>query len=134
MGERKLQKRFVDEIKDRLENWFTASEGEKEPLFYYNRKWGSLIGCRPSYGSDSQLNDHHFHYGYFIRAAAEVARRSLQRGLLEGLLKDYFHRALEFVLRRDMVVEPTLVGTVMNGLTAIHGVTPLTDLRQWRAC
>ena len=45
------------------------------------------------------------------------------RGLLEGLLKDYFHRALEFVLRRDMVVETTLVGTVMNGLTAIHGVT-----------
>lgn len=74
LGERKLQKRFVDEIRERLENWFTASEGEKEPLFYYNRKWGSLIGCRPSYGSDSQLNDHHFHYGYFIRAAAEVAR------------------------------------------------------------
>lgn len=74
IGERKLQEQFADEIRDRLENWFTADAGEKEPLFYYNRQWGSLIGCRPSYGSDSQLNDHHFHYGYFIRAAAEVAR------------------------------------------------------------
>ncbi|NNM31145.1 MAG: glycoside hydrolase family 81, partial [Akkermansiaceae bacterium] len=44
------------------------------PLFYHNATWGALIGCRPSYGSDSELNDHHFHYGYFIRAAAEVAR------------------------------------------------------------
>ena len=70
-----LQKTFVDEIKRRLENWLTASPGEASPLFYYNANWGALIGSKPSYGSDKPLNDHHFHYGYFIRAAAEVARR-----------------------------------------------------------
>ena len=69
-----LQKRFVDEIKRRLENWFTASPGETAPLFYYNSTWGAMIGSTPSYGSDMPINDHHFHYGYFIRAAAEVAR------------------------------------------------------------
>jgi endoglucanase Acf2 len=69
-----LQQKFVDEIKRRLENWFTASPGETAPLFYYNSNWGSLVGSKPSYGSDKSLNDHHFHYGYFIRAAAEVAR------------------------------------------------------------
>jgi len=74
VGEPELRQRFADEIKQRLENWFTASPGEDAPLFYYNTTWGSLIGNKPSYGSDSQLNDHHFHYGYFIRAAAEVAR------------------------------------------------------------
>jgi endoglucanase Acf2 len=74
IGADDLQKQFVNEIKERLENWFTASPGEDAPLFYYNEKWGTLIGSTPSYGSDSQLNDHHFHYGYFIRAAAEVAR------------------------------------------------------------
>ncbi|NQW99968.1 glycoside hydrolase family 81, partial [bacterium] len=73
-GAPELQKGFVDEIKRRLENWFTASPGEDAPLFYYNSTWGSLIGSKPSYGSDMPLNDHHFHYGYFIRAAAEVAR------------------------------------------------------------
>ncbi|MEZ5302681.1 MAG: glycosyl hydrolase [Verrucomicrobiales bacterium] len=36
---------------------------------------GTLIGYPASYGSEDQLNDHHFHYGYFLRAAAEVARR-----------------------------------------------------------
>jgi len=74
IGEKELQKQFVDEIRLRLEDWFTAGSGEKAPLFYYDANWGSLIGSRPSYGSDAQLNDHHFHYGYFIRAAAEVAR------------------------------------------------------------
>jgi endoglucanase Acf2 len=73
-GAADLQKKFVDEIKRRLENWFTASPGETAPLFYYNSNWGSLVGNKPSYGSDKSLNDHHFHYGYFIRAAAEVAR------------------------------------------------------------
>jgi endoglucanase Acf2 len=34
-----------------------------------------LIGYPSSYGSASALNDHHFHYGYFLRAAAEVGRR-----------------------------------------------------------
>ncbi len=73
-GETGLQRTFVDEIKRRLEHWFTARPGEDQPVFYYDAVWNSLIGSKPSYGSDSSLNDHHFHYGYFIRAAAEVAR------------------------------------------------------------
>jgi len=70
-----LQQVFVSEIKRRLEEWFTASPGKERGVFYYNATWGTLIGSPPSYGSDNPLNDHHFHYGYFIRAAAEVARR-----------------------------------------------------------
>jgi len=69
-----LRERFVNEIKRRLEEWFTAEEGKEQPVFYYNADWGVLVGSRPSYGSDRPLNDHHFHHGYFIRAAAEVAR------------------------------------------------------------
>jgi endoglucanase Acf2 len=74
MGEPELQNHFISEIKRRLEDWFTASPDEDSPLFYYNSNWGSLIGSKASYGSDKSLNDHHFHYGYFIRAAGEVAR------------------------------------------------------------
>jgi endoglucanase Acf2 len=73
-GAPELQKHFIDEIKRRLENWFTASPDETAPLFHYNATWGTLIGSKASYGSDKPINDHHFHYGYFIRAAAEVAR------------------------------------------------------------
>ena len=74
LGKRNLQEAFVNQIRSRLENWFTVSQGEHSPLFYYDDTWGTLIGSRPSYGSDVELNDHHFHYGYFIRAAADVAR------------------------------------------------------------
>lgn len=73
-GAPELQKVFVEEIKRTLENWFTATAGKEQPLFYYASNWGTIIGSRPSYGSDFPLNDHHFHYGYFIRAASEVAR------------------------------------------------------------
>jgi endoglucanase Acf2 len=74
LGDAALQQVFVTEMKRRLENWFTASAGEDAPLFYYNANWGTLVGSKPSYGSDKPINDHHFHYGYFIRAAGELAR------------------------------------------------------------
>ncbi|MDP9791660.1 endoglucanase Acf2 [Catenuloplanes nepalensis] len=61
-------------IKSRLTNWLTASSGESQSLFYYNANWGTLIGYPASYGSDQELNDHHFHYGYYVAAAATLAR------------------------------------------------------------
>lgn len=75
LGQKRMEKRFVDEMRSRLEDWFVASPQEQDGLFFYDKNWGTLIGAPASYGSDSELNDHHFHYGYFIRAAAEVARR-----------------------------------------------------------
>lgn len=69
-----IQKTCIDELKRRLESWFTAAPGKNEAVFYYNSAWETLIGSKPSFGTDNPINDHHFHYGYFIRAAAEVAR------------------------------------------------------------
>jgi len=73
-GASDLQRVFIDELARRLEAWFTATPTKDQPVFYYDAKWSTLVGSRPSYGSDDLLNDHQFHYGYFIRAAAEVAR------------------------------------------------------------
>jgi endoglucanase Acf2 len=62
-------------IQDRLQGWFsTGNPVKNKMLFYYDARWGTLIGYPAGYGSDNELNDHHFHYGYFIRAAAELAR------------------------------------------------------------
>ncbi|MGI8458134.1 MAG: glycosyl hydrolase [Propionibacteriaceae bacterium] len=61
-------------MKKTLNNWFTAAPGEAGQLFYYDKNWGTLIGYPASYGSDQELNDHHFHYGYFIAAAATLAK------------------------------------------------------------
>ncbi len=71
-GHRRAEETFRRQLRERLEAWFTADDGPG--VFYYNRPWGTLIGYPASYASDRELNDHHFHYGYFIRAAGELAR------------------------------------------------------------
>jgi len=75
-GRQDLAGRFRKALAGRLERWLTAPgrDGRGERFFHYDKLWGTLIGWRASYGSDSALNDHHFHYGYFVRAAAEIAR------------------------------------------------------------
>jgi endoglucanase Acf2 len=78
VGDAPASQRFLSEIKRRLEGWLSAlddrGQAKKTGLFCYNRAWGTLIGYPGSYGSDTELNDHHFHYGYFLKAAAEIAR------------------------------------------------------------
>ncbi|MFY8021669.1 MAG: glycosyl hydrolase [Bacteroidia bacterium] len=61
---------IVNTIKDRLENWLTAKPGEVAFLFYYNQTWSTLIGYPAGHGQDGNINDHHFHWGYFIHAAS----------------------------------------------------------------
>ncbi|TKV62173.1 hypothetical protein FDO65_05530 [Nakamurella flava] len=82
-------------IKATLNDWFTAAPGQTEQVFAYNANWGTLIGYPASYGSDQELNDHHFHYGYFIAAAATLARFDPQwassakyGGMVDLLIRD----------------------------------------------
>ena len=67
-----------ERVRARIEAWLTATDKDGKPkqkgVFAYEPTWGTLIGYPASFGSDAELNDHHFHYGYFIKAAAEVAR------------------------------------------------------------
>lgn len=69
---------FRNTMKNGLQNWLKASDSagniQSSQVFYYNNNWGTLFGYPDSYGSVQELNDHHFHYGYFIKAAAEIAR------------------------------------------------------------
>ncbi len=67
--------RLHTRLAKRLEGWFSAVKTKQKGVFAYEPQWGTLIGYPASFGSDDQLNDHHFHYGYFLRAAAEIARR-----------------------------------------------------------
>lgn len=91
--------RLREAVRRRLERWLVAAGPGGRPrtggLFAYNDRWGTLIGYPASYGSDTELNDHHFHYGYFIRAAAEVARhdpswgrRDRWGGMIDLLIRD----------------------------------------------
>ncbi len=65
---------FLSALKSKLQDWFQAPDGKTSNLFYYNNTWGTLIGYPAEYGSDTELNDHHFHYAYYIMAAATIAQ------------------------------------------------------------
>ena len=61
----------VRALENELQDWF---DGRAPKLFYYDKTWATLVGVPASYDSDAALNDHHFHYGYFVQAAAAIAR------------------------------------------------------------
>ena len=43
-------------------------------FFMYSTQFNSTVGYPSGYGSVQYFNDHHFHYGYFLRAAAMIGR------------------------------------------------------------
>jgi endoglucanase Acf2 len=72
MGNTTSFNKMLATVKDRLENWLKADGGEKAFLFYYNTTWSAMLGYPAGHGQDNNINDHHFHWGYFIHAAAFV--------------------------------------------------------------
>ncbi len=58
-----------------LDQWLDPSAQcptDASHCFYYDTGFHGVVGRSASFGSD-QFNDHHFHYGYFLAAAALVA-------------------------------------------------------------
>ncbi len=86
-------------LKTELQDWFKANTNgslDTTKYFAYDSNWNTLLGFDESYGSQQQLNDHHFHYGYFVRAAAEICRvdsswcsASNYGPMVELLIRDY---------------------------------------------
>ena len=63
--------------------------------FVVDHTIGTTVGFPSEYGSVSHMNDHHFHYGYWITAAAQIAlhdpqwaRRSHWGGMVDLLVRD----------------------------------------------
>jgi len=70
MGNIVARDKMIATVKERLEDWLTYSSGEVAFLFYYNSSWSAMLGYPAGHGQDGNINDHHFHWGYFIHAAA----------------------------------------------------------------
>jgi len=114
VGATAVRDKALDTIRGTLTDWLTASPGERKHLFYYDQKWGTLIGYGASYGSDLELNDHHFHYGYYVAAAATLAKfdpawatTGRYGGMVDLLIRDannYDRRDTRFPYLRDFDV------------------------------
>ena len=95
-GDLEARDAFLETLRRRLEDWLSVTSPESLPHFYYDSNWGTLIGYpAANFGYDRFLNDHHFHHGYFIMAAATIARydpewaaESRWGGMINLLIRD----------------------------------------------
>lgn len=115
---RQIKSDIVTAIQDELEYWFNPGDCytvEANPFitgfFYYYDDFGTLIGYNSSYGTDKQLNDHHFHYGYWVKAAATVAKYAPQYNNGEDWAAEW--DALVYEMISDFA-NPNRDGTSLN--------------------
>jgi len=90
---------LLDALRTELSGWLTASaDGQlaTQDLFVYDDTWGTMIAYPAGFGAPADLNDHHFHYGYYVRGAAELARHDPEwasdeqyGGMMDLVIRDY---------------------------------------------
>ena len=71
-GDLEGRDRLLSMIKGRAEQWL---KGEGNTYFHLDKDQGTVAAYPEEFFTVEQLNDHHFTYGYWIRAAAEIALR-----------------------------------------------------------
>ena len=99
LGLEEQKQQLFSWLKAELEDWFSAETNgnlDTNKYFVYDDTWNTLLGMEESFAAHQQLNDHHFHYGYFVRAAAEICRHEPDwcsdtnyGPMVELLIRDY---------------------------------------------
>ncbi|MDM7832099.1 glycosyl hydrolase [Cellulomonas edaphi] len=148
-GSTSARDRLVSAMRTRLTDWMTASPGETTRSFWYNQPWGTLIGYPASYGSDTDLNDHHFHYGYYVVGAATVAEfdpawaaDSAYGGMVNTVIKDAanwdrtdtrfpFLRDFDIYAGHDWAAGHGAFGAGNNQESSSEGMNFASGLIQW---
>lgn len=74
-GDTESANKILQAMERELADWYTWSGEDDEKYFYYDEGVGSLLGFPQEYYTVDGLQDHHFHYGYFIQASAQIALR-----------------------------------------------------------
>ncbi len=82
IGDRAAAREALDRLRAQLVDWLTYSGSGDARYFGYDRIWGGLVAVPAEFGSQD-YNDHHFQYGYLVRAAATLAAAD------PGFARDY---------------------------------------------
>lgn len=72
-GDAEAAKRLQSLIKGRIEQWFAGKD--RNTYFHLDKTLGTVLAYPEEYFAVEQMNDHHFHYGYWIRTMADLALR-----------------------------------------------------------
>lgn len=71
-GDNDKRDQLLSLTRERMEWWFG---GGGRSYFHYNKALGTMVTYPDEFFAAEEMNDHHFHYGYWIRAAAELTMR-----------------------------------------------------------
>ena len=69
-GKGGMRDELLKNLKSHLEKWF---DGRHDSYFMQDATLGTFVGYPQGYQSVAEVNDHHFHYGYWLMGAAYVA-------------------------------------------------------------
>ena len=72
-GDMKTRDELLALVKGRFEEWLSGQN--KRTYFHYSPTLGTVVSYPEEYDAVKDMNDHHFHYGYWIRAAADIGLR-----------------------------------------------------------
>ncbi len=72
-GDQEGRDQLLKTLKGRVEEWFSG--GSAKTYFHYSASLGAVASYPDEFFTVEQINDHHFTYGYWIRAVAEIALR-----------------------------------------------------------
>jgi endoglucanase Acf2 len=92
-GDLKTRDELLALVKGRFEEWLSGQS--KRTYFHYSPTLGTVVSYPEEYDAVKDMNDHHFHYGYWIRAAADIGLRDPQwikperwGGMIDQLVAD----------------------------------------------
>lgn len=88
-----VRQRLLAMLQERAESWLSGQS--RRTYFHYDAQLGTVVSYPEEYDAVKDMNDHHFHYGYWIRAAAEIgfqdpawAQPQRWGGMINELIKD----------------------------------------------
>jgi len=112
LGQKDLAATLKAQLVTDLDQWLDPHGSRKRDnrYFYYDTTVKGLVAVTPSYGSEA-FNDHHFHYGYFLYAAAVVAQHdtgfaSRNRAMLNLIASDIGAPSASAYFPKQRVFDP----------------------------
>lgn len=72
-GDLEARDRLLGLAKKRIEEWYSGQSNRT--YFHYDKAMGTVVAYPEEFFFVEQLNDHHFTWGYWIRAMADIALR-----------------------------------------------------------
>ncbi len=92
-GMKDVRDDLLAKLKERSEGWLSGKSSFN--YFHQDKAFGTITSYPEEYDAVKDMNDHHFHYGYWIRAAADIGlldpnwiKPEQWGGMIELLVKD----------------------------------------------